>query len=450
MKSLTTYIIEAVGENGGKFDNTTNTLDELLGQAQYLNIVNAPKYIQDAFDNLVKSGKSNLAPYIYAKAKAFFKMPYSFGPQLESALNGLRGIRINRVDSKKIKVYYKPEGSREVQLMETGSGSINKIPTSLQESSTCFVFNAYMDAIEKGGDLSCIDNEEYINDVLGDLFEGSKIDQSWIISFSFQVKALVDYVGEIVKELGGDTKIYNYRLARYGGTGEKEVVSKAYSKMVSAYARKIGGRKDAYDPTDIILFDKTKVNEITKCCKEGHTPEECVEIKTEFLKKCFKERICMGVALKKLSENGRIELYNTGTHNVVNSITGFEIVPTKGKNNITVLCTGAFNFDGIVDEEGKPVTQEKQVVLTMRTFGSNIIALDATLRGHGKNDGPAIGKCPSKIWREMIDAEKDGVSECIKKFEKFLGNKASMEDIKTLITGAIKEGPHCFPFILLH
>lgn len=447
MKNIKEYIMEAV--ESGKFDNTADSIHDLISNAPHLNICDLPNNIKDAFDNLSKSINID-NPFIYAKGETYFKMPYGYNDELQNICKTLDNIHVDVIDDKKVKVYY--IDGKKYRIMETGSGSINKIPTDIQEKGTCLVFNEYMDQIQNGGDLSCIDDSNYIKSIIKDLFTGYKIDGSWIKSYSFQIKALTEMIKQIIEEIGGATEAYNYRIAKYGAISDYEHVSKAYTRMARAYAKVMGGRKDVFDPTDIILFDKTKVNSIVECCKVGVDEKECADIKDNFLRNCFNKRICMGISLKKLNKIGRIELYNTGNHNVVHEVTDYKLIDTKGKNNVTVLCEGEFNFDGVVDENGQPVHKKDQVILTMRTFGSGILAMDVTLSKNGKLSGPAIGKCPVDIWKKVINSKSKNISDNIRMFEKFITRKidGDKDKVKLLISAAIKEGPHCFPFILLH
>jgi hypothetical protein len=439
MKHLITYLIESI-DDSGKFDKTADSLKKLMSLAPKLTIKEFPE-IQDKFNQF----SSNNKIFIYATGKSYFKMPYFVGPELEKIFSNVPNIMIKRYEGKKIKLYYKGK-----QIMELGSGSINKIPTSVQEHLTCGVFNSYMDEIENCGDLSLIEDESYISNFVQDLFDGTNMDKSWIESFKYQVKSLVDYIYIIIGDLNINTSAYNYRLVPYNETGKNSKISKAYRDMVSTYSKKLGGRKDVYDPSDLILFDKTEINHIIDYCKKGKDEDECKDIKNKFNEEIFNKGLCMGISLKKLHEDGRITLYNTGNNEIVKSINSYEIKKTSGKNNVTVLCKGIFNMDRITDMDKDVLLQTKEVLLTMRTFGSGILALDVTLSSNGKLDGPSIGKCPSKIWRVMIGAENDNIENSVKKFEEFIKTKASLEDIKILIQGAMKEGLNCFPFILLH
>jgi hypothetical protein len=439
MKQLITYLIESI-DISGKFDKTTDSLENLMSLVPKLTIKEFPE-IQDKFNQF----SSNNKIFIYATGKSYFKMPYFIGPELEKIFSNVPNIMIKRYEGKKIKLYYKGK-----QIMELGSGSINKIPTSIQEHATCRVFNSYMDEIEKCGDLSLIEDESYISNIVQDLFDGVNVDKSWIQSFKYQVKSLIDYIYTIIDDLNINTNIYNYRLVPYNETGKNSRISKAYRNMVVSYSKELGGRKDVYDPSDLILFDKTKTDYVISYCKKGKDDVECINIKNNFTKEIFNKGLCMGISLKKLHKDGRITLYNTGNNEIVKSIDSYEIKKTSGKNNVTVLCKGIFNMDMTTNIDKDALGQKKEVLLTMRTFGSGILALDVTLSSNGKLDGPSIGKCPSKIWRNMIGAENDNIETSVKKFEEFIETNASLEDIRILIQGAMKEGLNCFPFILLH
>jgi hypothetical protein len=243
--------------------------------------------------------------------------------------------------------------------------------------------------------------------------------------------------------------------------------------MLRGYSSFLGGRKDAYDPTDILLFNKEEgsVNQIMTYCNKvldavgSGDPNKVDEAKVEFLENVFKKNICMGISLKKLRNEGKIELFNIdGNEDIIKNVAGFEKpekddtenqkqINKRKKNNIQIYCQGDFQFSkGFTDEDGDRLNNAKEVMLTLRTFGSNIVAMDVSL----PKGGPAIGKCPVNIWREVLDvknSEEKNINKCIEKFNQFLesGDDKKMRDgLLKMIKGAVKEGPSCFPFILLH
>lgn len=452
---LKEYIIEAMN-GSGRFNKATSTFAELKQNAKHLNVCKINDKDKEGVDVIEKFFNEVLQVnpteskniFMWADGQPYFKMDYSFGPAIETVLkNHSDKFIIPKRKGNKFDVKYVGD-KKPIKIMEIGKGSIGRIQTSVQEQSTCYVFNTYMDIMEQDGeDMSTMNNIDEIRNIIADIYsvEVEDMDVSWLYSFGKQVKALVN----LIRSFGGNPT--DYRLARYGEPGKDKHVSKAYTNMIKAYTHHIGGdgrnRKDTYDPSDVILFNKNHIQDIKSICKAGKDIDDCMNIKKTFFEKLFITHICMGVSLKKItrSSGGKIDLFNVGSHNIVEKITSFDKIK-KTKTNLTILCRGSFNFDGVTDENNNPMGSEKEVLLTMRTFGGNNVAVDVKLNEPGE---PALGKCPVKKWRSTINCNSDSISECVTKFDKFLENK-NLGEIADLIKYAIKEGPHCFPFILLH
>jgi hypothetical protein len=464
MKNLYNFILEDTDNSSKKFDNAAKQLNELPEKLSIFS-KSVPDEVRNAFE-VIANSKTHNNPFLFATGAPYFKMPYVYNDSIKETLSGLDGIKIQERGIKIIVRYItKDEKESSIKLMETGNGSLKKIPTDVQENATCAVFNAYMDLFntEREGIFKKsddINNEQIIKQVIKNLTQGNNIDSSWIDSFSYQVKTLVDYLKKLKLS---DEEISNYRLARYGAQSEeKEPVSAAYSKMVKKYSTFLGGRKDAYDPTDILLFNKSAANDIISCCQSvlkevnGKNYDDVKIAKTKFLTDIFKKNLCMGISLKKLSTTGKIELFNVDEEkDIIKNVTGFTVLSSKRGNNVQVRCDGTFQFgEEITDENGNPVPNEHSIMVTLRTFGANIIGMDVNLLKGTNNTGPAIGKCPVNIWRknlEIEDWEERNIKACIDKFNEFLKTDTKvLEKLKTIIQGAVKEGPSCFPFILLH
>lgn len=468
MKNLYNFILEAADNSSKKFDNVAKQLNELPEKLSIFS-ESVPEEVRNAFQTAANS-KTHSTPFLFATGAMYFKMPYVYNDSIKETLSKLKGIEVEE-SGIKIFVFYKSteNSGKRIKLMETGNGSLKKIPTDLQENATCIVFNAYMDVIGKEQMIPG-ESEDVDKQFVEDLISGSNIDSSWIDSFVYQINTIVDYL----ESLGLSKKeIANYRLARYGARSKKEPVSTAYSDMLRGYSSFLGGRKDAYDPTDILLFNKEEgsVNQIIIYCNKvldavgSANPDNVNDAKVEFLENIFKKNICMGISLKKLSKLGKIELFNIdGNDGVIKSVTGFrkpeeddtktqKQINKRRKNNIQIYCQGNFQFSkGFTDEDGDRLNNTKEVMLTLRTFGSNIIAMDVSL----PKGGPAIGKCPVNIWRKVLDvknSEEKNINKCIEKFNQFLeteDDKTIRDGLQEIIKGAVKEGPSCFPFILIH
>jgi hypothetical protein len=179
-----------------------------------------------------------------------------------------------------------------------------------------------------------------------------------------------------------------------------------------------------------------------------------VESKKKYISDLFNEHLIKGLSLKKISgpKAAHFDIYNIGCVNKCEEIKRFDYV--RKANYITVKCWGNFNFDNITDGDGEIVGTEKYVELTMRSFGSGQTALDCTLKETSKKNSPALGKCPARFWRQELNCKDDfDLHQNIDQFEMIL--KKTKENVmrgklETLIKGAIKEGPLCFPFVLIH
>jgi hypothetical protein len=159
----------------------------------------------------------------------------------------------------------------------------------------------------------------------------------------------------------------------------------------------------------------------------------------------------IGISLKKLSKSGVYHEFNVNGNAQVKKVNRIEIIPAKNKaNNLTIDVYGNFNFTGLTDAEGDTIKHETVVRMILRTFGEPI-AIDCTLRDAG---APAIGKCPVSIWRNIIGVSKsDNLKTCIEKMKSFIEETPEdelYERIGDIIRGAAKEGPNCFPFVLIH
>ena len=475
MKSLITYIMEAVNNS---FTHEALGMSELKEKAGSQLYIFGRKYrgkkigedevlnrIAEVFDEAIGQ---NVIKYSTGN-KYFFKVSRELIDKIKNAFNEAKISGVSIEEDEKVEktyLYYK-----RVKLMETGRGSKKDgVKTEDQENATCLVFNAYMDSVENDKDFSKIGNLEHIKEMLDEKFPSHSFDNTWLECFSNQVISIVNYLHRT-----GNKNIASYRLARFDEKGEHAVVSRAYTNMVKEYAKIKGARRDVFDPTDVILFDKNKnkIDVIMEYCKEPSDDESANQIRSNFLKYCFKPRICMGISLKKLSKSGKIKEYNTGSESI-KSLESYQIIPPKKQTSkyIMVKCNGVFNLDEATDIDKKPIDNITSITLTLRTFDKGVVAMDATVTNtNGSYEGPSLGKCPAAIWRKLLNvegADEKKIDACIEKFVGFVKPKGKVLDLnnpdpkveyrdpkvldglKKLINGALKEGPSCFPFVLIH
>lgn len=436
METLLTYVYEALSK---RFEEHTNDVDSLFN-IRHLNVCRFPE-LKDFFAKAIKSCPNpSDAVFIYASGAKYFKMPYEFTPILKAQVN-VADMDVKQIGGEKIALYYKKK-----KIVETGRGSADKISTSLQENSTCTLFNICMSVgKDEEVDLDKLKDLDYIRNILIDAYgvDAEILNKSWLGSFSVQIATLINFC----KSIGVDAR--DYRMTRYGNSDD---VATCYTNMVKSYTKHVGGEgrnsKDTFDPSDVILYNLGNVKSIQEICKGGSDSESCISIRDQYLNELFSKHICMGISLKKItSKKGRVDLFNIGATNVVKLIESVEEVSSTDQSK-TLLCTGKFDFSSITDNDGDKVGNTiNSVLLTMRTFGSGNVGIDVKLNEKGS---PALGKCPIKIWMNELGCKNSkNINDCISKFEA-LKDKKSISIVTTLIHAAIKEGPHCFPFILLH
>lgn len=438
MKSIYQVILE--GESATKFDAYTSSFDELLKLNDTLR-ANAPGYefLKEFFNDVIEL--ANYKPeelFIYAHGATYFKIPYAFGSAIKQCIGEKYSSMLKFTESgNKIKIYpFKGRG----ELFETGSGSIGRVSTEHQETATCIVWNAYVDAMIENKQFD-LQNTEFIKNLVSDLT--SDFDSEWILTFQKQVICLVEYF----KYIGVDP--LNYKLFRYG---DKSTIGKAYQKYIKSYIKIVKGLKDNFDPADVIAYERDSESQIASTLNSYC--QNPVESKKKYITDLFNKHLIKGLSLKKISgpKAARYDIYNIGCVNKCEKVNRFDYV--KKANSITVKCWGNFNFDNITDGDGEIVGTEKYVELTMRSFGSGQTALDCALKETSKKNSPTLGKCPARFWREELDCEEGfNLHQNIDQFEIILkktADNAMRGKLETLIKGAIKEGPLCFPFVLIH
>jgi hypothetical protein len=460
MSSLVEPLMEAVKPDGkfNKQDSWKTLLKIGETEASHLTVIKYKDKVEEFMLSLIdayeKSGGKRKHPITWANGPVFIKLPYEFTPIIKTVINTNNFselFTIREKDEKKIYVDYINNG-KKVKMIETGRGSVGRVPTDLQESSTCALFNIYMDMIDEDtDDMAQLDDLNNIKNLIIDALgiDGDKFDETWLISFSHQIKSIVKFLKSF------DLDVTEYRAVRYGD--KKNPVSAAYTNMISAYTKvcgTTGSRKDTYDPSDIILYDQRAIGKIESICRAGSSRDDYEDpnnsdkgIKNEYINELFLSHLCMGISLKKLTGAGRPEIFNTGSHNIVKSVNTIKKDDIIIKPNyITVKVSGNFNFDNTTIDNGEEVNNQKSILITLRSFGS--VAMDVKMDAKGE---PALGKCPVDIWRSILKVNKrTKLHDCLKAFEKFLKSNNNTDQIQSLIQYAIKEGPHCYPFILLH
>ena len=436
MKKLYNYIVEATE---GAFDKYVSQIDELFEIFPKLSEIEG---LDNFLTDIIKEADYNPRElFIYSQTHKYFKIPYAFLEAIQNIAPNYPQFSLHKYGGKKIKVSIKPYG----EIFETGSGSIGRVSTASQESATVAVWNKYIEEV----DYFDLDNEDYIRNLVEDI--STKFDTEWISTFQKQVKLINHYIISI-----GENPL-DYKLTRYGDSA----IGNAYKNFVENYTKIISdgdGQKDNFDPSDVLLYkhkSEKKIESILNSYKLTDI-DSCIDCKTKFIDSLFIPKLLQGISLKKIAakKNGLYELFNIGDNVRIPIVSNFET--TLGKNQITILCKGNFNLDNMTDDLGDEIESEKEIKLVMRSFGyakkGNEVAIDATLN-IGKN--PSLGKCPKRIWMKLLNiTTKDyqNLPKCISIFNEYIEkNKPTIKnDLTKLIQACIKEGPNCFPFVLLH
>lgn len=287
---------------------------------------------------------------------------------------------------------------------------------------------------------------DFIKNIVGDLTPD--FDSEWISTFSKQVQCLATYFKS------HDLNPQDYKLIRYG---DKYDIGGAYKKFSDAYTKAmdtgLGSQKDNFDPADVIAYNVNKIGYInSKLTQYSSSP---VISKENYKEELFDTHLVVGISLKKISGNKspQFDLYNTG-HIKCDNVNSFEVLKNSNKTQLLILCKGKFNFDSTT-ENGDEIGSQNSVKLVMRSFGDGTTAVDCTLINPvKKGSSPTLGKCPARFWREVIGSNKNADLETnVRLFRSFIEKGNSREvltKLKDLIKAAVKEGPSCFPFVLIH
>lgn len=427
-----------------KFDRFVSTFDELMDN----NITLSAHKNRELVSNLIKDiiDEADYQPeelFIYSEGGSYFKIPYAFNEAILIVLKRPEYVDDFKcqVHGNKIKVSFTKRGG---EIFETGSGSIGRVSTAQQETATCLVWNAYVDAVRENKNLDVMDKAT-VQNIVSDL--AAAFDSEWISTFGKQVNTIMQYL----ESLGKDP--LDYKLCRYGEKEAEDSVGKAYESFISAYTKVVEGQKDNFDPSDVILYKESSRGTIVSKLKSYAS--DPINNKPVFTKELFDTVLLQGISLKKIAgnKNGCYDRYNVGDGNKVEKVYKFSIDRHSNDKQVIVLCEGNFSFDNVTDGDGKEIKVSPIVKLVMRSFGSGQTAVDCLIKEIKGKQSPSLGKCPARFWRNIINVpKKSSLHVNIEKFNEFLKGDTSsvLTGLGEIIKGAIKEGPNCFPFILLH
>lgn len=446
-----------------KFEFSTPTFDELLDAAPQI------KEFEDELEitkKVAKLLKKILATqnfdsekvFVYSQSAKHFKIPRLFNNDILKIVGTptfANDFEASISDKTVTVKYIGGNGRAKPKVFVTGSGSVGRIATSDQEKGTCLVWNAYVKEMRDNKILD-LDDVELIKNVVSEL--AVNFDKEWIASFKKQIVAITKYLEKIGEE---PTR---YNMTRYGD-GK---LGKAYEKYIQKYTTVYQGQKDNFDPADTILYDTTEEDNIIGVLGQltGQTKDidSAIEAKQRFVDELFTPKLVQGISLKKVTAaTGSYDEFNIAgetTSEKVGSIINYTLSDSAksdvNDHQIRLLCKGTFNLSSLTDGEGDVIGVEPLVVITMRSFG-NTYGIDVSML-HGKMS-PSLGKCPARLWREKLDvAEGDSLEDAVAKFKEVLKikngqtgrNPKVSKVLLEIVKAAIKEGPNCFPFILIH
>lgn len=295
---------------------------------------------------------------VVSDSKKFIKVAYDYSKTLEHIANDNPSIFKSSKYGNKTYLLQN-DGRKFVKVIETGSGSIGKMPTITQERLLCMLYN---DQFQKERVLVQV-KEHY-----GELWAESM--KKWITAInerfpSDEYRAVrIDTLGKI-EVLDG---VYHVT------DDEDYLVADHYDKLCKEHKivnQLVGLRREYYDKSDVLMYKRgISLNKI-KTLKDIETSPDI-----------------HGISLKKMtSVDSACQLVYSKDHMKVKvkDVIFKDVHNKKGQ----VKNYYAIDFVTIEDEV---------MTLTMRTFGNNNLALDIKQGLH-----PSLGKCPVKIWTSMID-----------------------------------------------
>lgn len=165
---------------------------------------------------------------------------------------------------------------------------------------------AFYHAVEKGADLTANQDLDMYNDLKS---EFPNMDSEWYLGLLKQSKALIKYLGH--NEGTTDT---SWKYARYGGRTRTIPPGKTtdiYDYIWNSFNRKqqqiFTGKKDSWNTTDVYMVkasDESKIKRTIDNLKEEFTddttaPEIFVGTVNAYLSKLLKDKILLGISLKK-------------------------------------------------------------------------------------------------------------------------------------------------------
>lgn len=406
----------------------------------------------------------------YSLNKSFFKLDYNTFYDIILSLKDKYSDRFDFIVVPNSSIKVMTKGSKRGRIIfKTSKKTRNVISTQAQELSTCKIFNTFMSDPNKP-----LNTEEYDSfyDIIKEYSPHFK--QDWLSHYGKQMNTLINFIKDYL-----NANPYDYRAIRYGDITDIKHdqnlidVVMSHKNFVKSWANKCEMKKDAIDPTDIILVN-INVNpkeicnifdRLTNKVNGAKTVDDLIDIRQEYINSLILynngklKHIFLPISLKKIcNESGRYDVMNIKRDMKICNIS--KSVLTFNGTNVTIDCFGRVDFRGFTDDDGNEYDIEDHVKIVMRTYGDGYVGIDCSVVV-GRLTNPTVGKTPTDKWRNLLKCDKkDDIYVCMSKFMKLLGlsdniGKFEIDNghnklFNTIITDAAKAGPNCLPFIFVH
>lgn len=303
-------------------------------------------------------------------------------------------------NDKKIYVYYK-----SCKIAETGSGNYGSksLDKEIHENLTAIYFNTD----EKYWDV--------LDEKINELYSYANLN-IWIPSFHEQIKAIkksykgnlravrIDNESNIISVYRGVLTGLNLGWDQSFSNTDKEI-NNIYNRLSNMQKKWIVSnnnasilKREAYDKSDIIIYDPSQIDKIKEIIGSMNDIEDCIDVKANMVE-LFNKKYLIGISLKGLSKaNGKFEMVEFNTeqsikNGVIRDLKKYSI------NNILRNKGNQYNIQNgfIIDIE---TIDNKKLQLCLRSFGSNA-ALEVKFVSK-----PPLGKSPVFLWRKFVEENK--------------------------------------------
>lgn len=302
-----------------------------------------------------------------------------------------------------VTVYYK---SRKVFIVGDGSYNKNHLPTIIHEVLSSIFINTE----EKYHDK--------LIEIITNMYSDYNLDK-WIKTFKAQDKAIKQYIGtrKLRAVRIGDLKTIASVYHNISNNIDIDVdLNNTDKKLISVYndisekykyflksnvfINSKSMRREAFDKSDMYLYDPSKINEFFKFVDNIDDNIDMANMKTKMVN-LFHNDILIGVSLKGLSYDGTE--YNISEFNVdkdfdngyVKPVVEYKLEPIiRKRSNGKIDLQNGFRIH-TKTEDGKTF------LIEMRSFGNPGMDIKTDIKK------PTLGKTPITFWRELMDKSRN-------------------------------------------